>query len=495
MAGSPSVAGDLDLEAAFAASGRDHLASGEFAQKAISPGISNDQLERLVTFLLQFRLENAEGADRLFLQLLTALAAEVAPQPNRILLIANYLFGSRLFGSPELLRGNIPPEAVEHLLRSGGGITYTTVGGVATYDLSVVRPGVSPESIRPYLEVALQVLSYPDTDPQRRVQAYVGAWQLLPKAQEFAPDLAPGFVHVMQRLAESMPPAVKDKNSYSVLGRTTLPSRADRLAEYEKTRDPARREEMQISFFNSHWQRNEFAEARKWARKVEDEMTRAQLLSLADFGEAMQALQGGDLDSARAIVRQMQRGVRAALVSIGIAVEYARTGYDREAWSWLLEAQRQAGFVSPRLRTHLLFGIAGEMAALDTDAALAALEQAVQAMNDGDEAEPRRAEVTGDDPWSRRMRILSPPEGANDWNVEFRPEGFREYVHAGRMPRSFWLRGKTLPPLDVVSAIRKFSRAPERAEAILLRLESEEHLSRALPALAAAYLDWGRKEE
>lgn len=245
------------------------------------------------------------------------------------------------------------------------------------------------------------MVSYPTINALCQRHAYVGAWQLPPKAQEFAPDLAPGLVHVMQRPAASVPAALTEKSTYSDLGRSVVRSGADRLSEYENTRDPVRREELQISIFNSYWQRRELAEARKWARELEDEASRSQLLALADFGEAMQA------------------------------------------------------------------------------------------MSEGDEQEPQRAEVSGEDPWGRRMKLLEPCEDARDWSIEFRPEGFREYVYAGRMPRSIWLRGRSIPQLDLVSAIRKFSRAPERAEAILLRLEDEKHLSRALPALAAADLDGG----
>ncbi len=486
-----SLATGADIDAAFAAAGSDDAIARQFASRAITAGPSNEQLESFITFLFGFRVENPEVANQLFLQLLASLAAEVAPKANRILLAGNYLFGAAREVDETFLRG-LPEEARQSWLRSGGGITYTTVGGVVTYNLSGNRPGITSELVRPYLEVALRTLSFPDTDVRHQQQAYVAAWQLLPKAQEFAPDLAPAFVHVMQRLAESVPSALTQESTYSILQRSLVPSRADMLAEYEKSRDPARREELRVSFFASSWHRGEFDQARRWAREIEDQSVRSQLLSLADFGEAMQALENGAVESAESIVRHMARGLKPALVSIGIAAQYRKQQQDREAFAWLLEGQRQAGFVSRRLRAPLLLGIAGELAGLDPDAALVALEQAVEVMNRDDEPEPQRAEVSGQDPWNRRMKLLEPPEGARDWNAEFRPEGFREFVEAGRVPRTFWLRGKSLPALDLTSVIRRFARDPERAEAILLKLESEEHFSRALAALAGAYLEWGK---
>lgn len=480
-----------DIEAAFAAKENDDAVASQFANHAVTTGLSNDELERLITFLLEFRVQNLEAANQVFAQLVASLGMELAPQPNRILLAGNYLFGATREVDGTLLRG-LSEESRRLWLRSGGGITFTTVGGVVTYNLSGNRPGITSELVRAYLEVAIRSLSIAGSDLGQQQQAYVAAWQLLPKAQEFAPDLAPAFVQVMQRLAESVPPALREESTYSVLQQSFGASREDLLAEYEKTRDPARREELRVRFFTSAWNRREFEQARRWAREIEDERVRTQLLSLADFGEAIRALENGAVESAAAIVRQMPPGLKPALISIGIASQYGKQQQDREAFAWLLEAQRQAGFVSRTLRAPLLLGAAGELAGFEPEAALVGLEQAVALLNRDDEPRPQRAEIYGQDPWNRRRKLLHSSDDAGNRDVEFRPEGFLEYVEAGRLRRSFWLRGGSLPAFDLSSVIRQFARMPERAEAILLKLESEEHLSRALAALAAAYLEWGK---
>src|SRR5438045_8379873 len=82
---------------------------------------------------------------------------------------------------------------IDPSLEEKGALAMQTIGGEIVVNLSKDRAGVPPTLIRAYLTAAVQVLARPVSDPHQQKLYYISGYQLLPKAQRFAPTLRPSL--------------------------------------------------------------------------------------------------------------------------------------------------------------------------------------------------------------------------------------------------------------------------------------------------------------
>ncbi len=442
----------------------------QLASKAMEGQPGDRTFQDFSMFLLRLRRQDPRAADQLFLTSLANLRAQPKPSSYQLMALGNYLFSSfDVTKSPQF----------------ADGITFVIVGGVSVISLQFSRPGYSPQTVRTYLEASLDMLSRPPADTRAQQLDYAAAYQLLPKARESAPDLAPAFDLAMKRLDPSVPDRMKQGAPNSDLSRLSQPfARSDEENESDllSTTDPEKRQTLFYQLASSALRKNDFARARKFAADLENKDFRAQFLSLIDFGEAGKAVEDGHLEEALAAVKPLPVGVERGLMLANIAAAQIKKGETKIGIALLDEAQRETEQVSPSLRPTFLVALLSVLARADRDAALQLLTQAVAAFNERD-----KTEKSGDN----TIRIVGGRSAsAAEASLRSNPTGFFMILTFGRSGSSSPLRAKGIEAYDLTPRLlRLFSADAERADAILSQLQDEARLGPALAALAAAYLD------
>ncbi len=457
-----------DLMAAMRLLDENKDEAAQLAAKAMEGQPSDRTSLDFSMFLLRLRRKDPPAAERLFLTAVGTLRAQPKPSSYHLMALGNYLFSSfDLIKRPEF----------------ADGYTIIDVGGVNVIRLQFTRPGNAPQTVRAYLEASLDMLSRVTTDTRLQQFDYAAAYQLLPKARESAPDLAPAFELAMKRLD----PAVQEKMKASAQERLSPSSPFARTDEENEedlasTTDPAIRQRTAYQLALSALRRGDFPRARKFAAEMENNEFRARFVSLIAFGEAGKSVEDGRLEEAVAETKALLPGIERGLMLANIAASQIKKGDTKPAMALLDAAQREADEVSASLRPAFLLAITSVLARADRDAALTVLAQAVTAFNERDKIEK---------PSQNLVRIISGRNSnAAEASFDANPTGFFMNLAAGGGWSSLPLRVKGVEAYDVnARLLRLFSAEAERAEAIVSQLQEEVRLGPALAALAAAYLD------
>ncbi len=450
----------------------------QLATRAMEEQPTDQTFQTFSMFLLRLRRQDAPAADQLFLSTLGRLRAQTKPNSYQLMALGNYLFSSA-----DLTKR---PEMVD-------GIGFVSVGGVSAISLQFVRPGVPPPMVRSYLEASLDMLSRPSTETRAQQLDYVAAYQLLRKARDLAPDLAPGFELAMRRLEPAVPDKMKQDTPNSELSRLAQPfaqSDEESEGELEHTTDPEKRQLLIYRLATSAWDKSDFARTRKYASDLENKEFRVQFLSAIDYGEAAKAVEEGRFDAALALGKNLPAGVERALLQTVLAAAQIAKGDSKAAFSMLDAAQRDTDNVSSSVRPSLLVAITSVLARIDRDAALEVLTRAVAAFNERDKSEKpgETVKIFTGRPSVRGGGRPSAPEPEAFVNAN--STGFFVVLYFRSGFRSLALKAKGIDAYEVnAKLLRMFSSDVERADAILSQLQDEERLGPALAALAAAYLD------
>ncbi len=465
---SGSAAGTLDSHPDLGAAMRlvDDPEKKDEAVRLASKAMESPAGERayldFASFLLRLRRQDPTTADQLFVQAVARLRAQPKPDGFSIMSIGNYLFTF---------------VDVAKNPRFDDGYGMTTVGGVQAISLLYARPNRPSQVTRGFLEACADMLSRPTTEERLQKLDYATAIQLLPKARDLAPDLAPTFELVTKR-SPAPPPAEASR-----LTRGFEPSEEEAESALEKETDPAKRQAMIYRLFSSAMDKPDVPRARKFAAELEDKEFRAQMLSLTDFAEAGKAAEEGRLDAALNVAKNLPSGAERGLMLANIAAAYIKNGDSRTALALLETAQREGDNVALVYRPLYLAGVTGVLARTDCDAALQLLQQTVATTNETD-----RNEKPGDRIFAFPRNPGGPPK--IEAYLMANPGGFLKAAEYLRGARTYSLRTKNIEAFDLNPALlRLFAAEAERAEAIVLKLESETRLGPALAALAAAYLE------
>ena len=442
--------------------------AAQFAMRAASASVDLDTIQSLVPVLMQLVTTSRAEADAIFAHVVRALAAEPRADSWRLLLMGNFLFG------PPSASGTASPDSSRWMI----------FFGLPMVNIQAPRPWTTPEQARFYLETSLDILSRPVSDSAMNRQDYAAAYQMHILAQRFAPDLAPMFAGLMERLVAQGLVAETAPAEAEGLARPMSFDSARLASDFDETRDPIRRQAMLINALPAMFRRGEFDRAREAAAELAIAESRDAVLAIADFLEAAKALTDGDVDPAKHFSEELKDHTMRALLRAGAGAELARQGSRAEAVRDLLWAQREAGFTEPRLRSALLTAVSGAMAEIDPSLAVMALQQAVAAYNEVDR-EGKPASLASYGP-----RI--PPDRRAPTNpyTTGGPFGFSQIVHISLGQQSFQLPVRGVSDYMLSSALLKqFGAEAERAEAAVSELVAESRKALALANVAAAYLE------
>lgn len=432
-------------------------------------------------FLVQLRKKNATVADDLFLRALAQLRAQ--SKPDSYLLTA---LGTYFFTYTDPLKDS----------RALDGMGFVIIGKIGVISLAGNRPNVLQAQLRAYLEASADVLSRPTTDSTAQQYDYAAAFQLLPKARQFAPDLAPTFDLILRRVDPNIPEQLKgDSEERLALGRKIFRNPEQQVEDFEKATDPIERERLRYGAVVALLDKGEYERARSIARDLDDKVPRDLLLRVVEFVEAAKAIERGPLESALVLSRKFSAGLERSLLFASIAAEQNHQAQPNAALTSLDTALRDAEQVPADLRPSLLLALASVQAQFDGDAAINTLLQAVSAFNalGPPEEQEIRVIVTGVRPvkpaGAPSLPLPQLPLGVS-------PSGFFIQLSYRAWGYAFPLKVKGVENFDIRPALlARFSGAPERAEAALSELRDESRLATALSSLASAYLEAASRQK
>lgn len=338
-----------------------------FAERSLQNGISAN----FITFLQKLRQENRNAADGLFLQILTKYAQQSNPDAYQLLVLGTYLFKSPLAGNKEVT-----------------AFTLTRFGNVGIPNITANQQGISQTLVRAYLTTAIVTMRRPSSDSTQQQYKYALGSLLLPKAQEFAPDLIGVIGAATAALSSSVPNELTQDEAFANLKRTSLSTPAERLEKIEKMADQNSRDANYLDVTFQAWSKGNFVTARAAAAKISDEETESTLRVLIDFGEATALLKQRqpNLMEAERLAARLPQNIERTLLHLEIASAAVKTKNTLSAFENLQAAAKSARQVSDARRPYLLLAIAAGFAAFDFIQANLILNEAVQALNQSEKS-------------------------------------------------------------------------------------------------------------
>ena len=440
-------------------------AAAQMAASAASGPLDHQQMASLFFVLQMVRKKSRAAADQIFLQALQTM--DVAPtfSPMTFLTLGNYLFGPVTNG------------------QMGDAISYRSVGRVPTVDITANRSGATAALVRPYLETALDLLNRPiaaassgnSMESDTAQTRYAMAYQLVPKAQEFAPDLVGAFQSVMAALEANLPDSFLDPSTFNGLGTALEDDSATTKAIAADSTDPARKDELRLNAISNLYRGTDTAKMRELARGMGDADAKAKVMDLITFREGTLALENKDAAGARKAIAALGPGGKRALLELALAPLIEDRDQSYQIYS---QAIREAAYAPMMLTPNLLLAAASGLSKLDADYAMGVLASAVEAYNELDRKYPQLA--------TRGQKWLSTGQvgGAKDDEPEPGRSGevmqaSTEFVTTHSVRSGFPL--KMPPGSEMNQALGPLAgRNAERVRAIVEGLESEQRQAAAL---------------
>jgi hypothetical protein len=406
----------------------------EFAERSMSAGVP----QQMIGFLLQLRRSDERKADELYLQTLNRLLAEPNVDGMRLMQLGVYVFTSPL---------------LDPAMEERGAMVVQSVGNVGVVNLSADRPGISPQVVRAYLSTVAQILARPISDPQQQKLYYVAGRQLLPKAQRFAPNLAPRIAAAIQSFIPSVPPVLMQASTYDELGPNQNYTFDDTLREIDEINDEALHDLQCVTVANGLSFSEDFAHAHVVAERVKGATVRSRLINLIGSFEAAKIAGKGETDTAEEMARKLAPGIERAILWIEIARARLKEDSRSRALESFVAALKDARELDDARRPFVMLSVAGELAQLDTLLASQTFNEAVKLLNNGDGKLPK---------WS-------------------------ETIEVGGRPFSFSLRGIEGNVINSAT-LRLFSIDAQGTQTAIYSLKHERILGNALRALSESVL-------
>ncbi len=469
------VQGGADLATAMSLALSNPDAAAQMAASAAASELDHQQMSSLFFVLQMVRAKSPAAADQIFLQALQTIDAGPTFSPMTFLTLGNYLFGPLTNG------------------QMGDAISYRSVGGVPTVDITANRSGATAALARPYLETALDLLNRPlapaaggDSMESDSAQTrYAMAYQLVPKAQQFAPDLVSAFQSAMATLEANLPDSFLDPSTFSGLGTSLEDDSATQKAISADSTDPKTKDELRLNAISNLYRGTDTAKMRELARGMDDADAKAKVMDLITFREGTIAIEKKDMAGARKAIAALGPSGKRGLLELALAPLIKEHDQSYQTYS---QAIRDAAYAPMMLTPNLLLAAAWGLSGLDADYAMGVLASAVDAYNELDRKYPRLA--TRGQTWlstgsvgTAKARDDEPPPGRSGEVIQASTEFVTTHSVRGgfplKMPEGFEMN-QALGPLAVRNA--------ERVRAIVEGLESEQRQAAALTWLVETEL-------
>ena len=243
------------------------------------------------------------------------------------------------------------------------------VGSTSIANFAANRKSASSDDIRLYLAAALKVLTATNDSYYDPVAAYAIAFQMLPKAEDFAPDLVDQLREVLGQIAELAGSDVAQVQSAVGGSQAADPEGGE----------AARKRDRQVNGVLSAVGMRQFTEARNLLKSVDDVAVRSQVGTLIDFAESSAALEKKDLEWSFTLANTLRGGVKRALLYAGLTAAARDRG---EALGYAALALRDHELLPAEQRMLITASLAGATLRIDAENGFTALNLFVKAAND-----------------------------------------------------------------------------------------------------------------
>jgi hypothetical protein len=432
--------------------------AGQLAEAAI--GVTDaDHLDipLLTLFLSQLRDRAPEVSDDVFPVALDLIASAQAPSPGLLMELGKYLFVShRYLSYPDKDENN----------------DVFTVNGSSIANFQEIRQSTIPDEVRDYIEAAFKVLGTDNQAEYDPLAAYAIAYQLIPRVSDLAPDEADRLRELLAQLQVLAGTGASQVQSQLAL--STLDPNSE---------DEAGKRAHVIRAVFSAVAAGKFAEARELGKGNSDLVSRNQIASLIDFGEAAAAASHKEIAWASTLANSLVPGVKRSMLYAGIAA----VSSGREAAIGPLQlALRDIQALPAEQRTFTLAANAGAIFNIASDNGLTTLGLLIEAANDA-YMRPRKGFF---DPKILRRFDRKADLGTDSPLILFNRRGLCEVVDTGQHRYTFGLKIPGVSALTLPAVLPLVREAdPARLEALILGLQDEMQLAYAMNALAAIRLN------
>jgi hypothetical protein len=408
----------------------------------------------LTLLLSQLRERAPDVADELFPEALDFIASDGSPSPGLLLELGKYLFtSSKYLELPDQLQGS---ETLQ-------------VGDTQIANFSLSRKSTSSVDVHDYIDAALKVINARFDVNYDPVAAYAIAYQMLPKAEDVAPDLVDDLRKALTQLT-SMAGSSAAQVQAAVGGA--------QAADAEGGEGPRLRDRIAAQVLAAAAQQ-EFKQARDLARRVDDQPVRGQLNVLVDFAEAGTAAGKRDVQVAFSLSNTLRGGVKRSLLYAGIA---AASGSRDEALGYLQLGLKDLESLPAEQRMVTLAALAGAIFRIDSENALLATNMLVTAANDA-YASPHKGRF---DPSSVRKYSKGAATSDDSALILANRRCVCEVVDTGRGRHYFTLKVPGVDSRQLADVLRNAKPGDfDRLLAMVFGLRDETSQAAALVALAA----------
>jgi hypothetical protein len=353
---------EANFNVAYGLLERDSVRVVDFAERSLGGGVHPG----MFSLLNQLRLKDEPAANALFLATLNKLGEEPFVDGNTFLMLGTYLFTSR---------------RAENL--GATGIAQIGVGDLLVPDITGDRPGVPRPLVRQYVMTALTLLSHRVTQPTQQQLYYVIGYLLIPKAENFAPELVGPLASAMSSLVSSIPQELTDERTYQNFSVQPARSVDDLLKEIERMPSERHRNERYLSIVFDLWLKGDYDQAKTVVDKITDANAASQLSTLIDFTQTTRLIERGKipLSSAEAVANRLPSGLERSLLWLDIARGYARSEDAPQAKSAIYEALKSGQNIAGVSRPYLMLSAVNQFLMVDPAAALPIFVGAVKAFN------------------------------------------------------------------------------------------------------------------
>jgi hypothetical protein len=448
-----------NLKRAFSSVGSDPDRAAQLAEAAISasePALLD--IPTLTLFLSSLRERAGDLADEFFPDALDFIASDPQPSPGLLLELGKYLFTAPRYR-------DLPDE-------QQAGETYR-VGGTTIANFAANRQSANSDDMRLYIDAVVKVLSASNDSYYDPVAAYAIGFQMLPKAEDIAPEIAGDLRKAVAQVAQLAGSGVAQvQAALGGLG----------AGDPQGGEGPRKRYRL-VGRALSAAAGGRFPEARDLVKGVDDVPVQSQARSLIDFAESAGAIGERDLQWSFTLANTLKGGVKRALLYAGLAA--AAPNRD-DAFGFFSLGLRDAELLPAEQRMLTRAALAGAVFRIDPESGLTAFKLLTEAANDA-YTSPRQGRF--DPQVIRKVKISRATTFTDSSLILANSRGLREVVDTGRGWHSFALKIPGVHTLDLPAAVRSASGEDTgRIEALLLGIRDENLMAAGLNALAALRL-------
>jgi tetratricopeptide (TPR) repeat protein len=441
--GSPSDIASLDNNEVSALIRRGQLASAtKSLQNRINDNLSGRvSLHSFLKLLFELRAQDADAADRLFIEAMLKMSGQPNVTANDVLVMGNYLFASR-FMSATLLKDS----------RMFGTSPIQLGDVVVEADVAQVRAGNSTPATGAYIGTATQIIERGSYDPEETKRRAAAAHLLLPHAQAFAPEFVPRLLSIQRGPGIDFSPRRTNPLPLTADGKVNLNSVLESVDAIPTSK---LRDQYVLRTFSVLYARGELDAALTVGDKMEDLTGRNQLVSLISFARGVKSLEAGEIEIAQMSLKRATSSLQRFLLRLGLARLYLKQHDEPAAGTLLNEAINDIRDHGDNLqKPYLILSAVEILASFDLRAATDRLKDAIKAFN-----------------------ALETP-------LKTSFGSFREIVSVGDSSAAFDFRISGVPYGRLVGTLKFLSSDPQAVKAVLFELRDERMLSEGILAFA-----------